>query len=113
MRYIIAIYIIQFILGIVLWRRFKFSWKDSVLFSLLLIPNILLVSIIVGELISSKLSFARKKLYGRKNSLGMLDSSYDNFIKCAGNNGNGCFMDSCGHNCGCRGLEKLVKNNKL
>ena len=21
--------------------------------------------------------------------------------ECKGNNGNGCFMDSCGHNCGC------------
>lgn len=36
----------------------------------------------------------------------MLDDSYKNFIKCTGNSGNGCFMDSCGHNCGCRGLEK-------
>lgn len=25
-------------------------------------------------------------------------------IKCTGNNGNGCFMDSCGHNCGCEGI---------
>jgi hypothetical protein len=21
---------------------------------------------------------------------------------CTGNNGNGCYMDSCGHNCGCK-----------
>ena len=62
MRYIIAIYVIQFILEILLWRRFKFNWKDSVLFSLLLIPNVILVSIIAGELISCKFSFARKKL---------------------------------------------------
>ena len=60
MKYIIAIYIIQFILGTVLWRRFKFSWQDSVLFSLLLIPNFILVSIIAGELISCKFSFAQK-----------------------------------------------------
>lgn len=25
-------------------------------------------------------------------------------IKCTGNNGNGCFLDSCGHNCGCEGI---------
>ena len=112
MRYITAIYIIQFILGTVLWRRFKFSWQDSVLFSLLLIPNFILVSIIAGELISCKLSFARKKLYGRKNSLYILDDSYDNFIKCTGNNGNGCFMDSCGHNCGCEGLKKFGEKIK-
>lgn len=27
-------------------------------------------------------------------------------IKCTGNNGNGCYMDSCGHNCGCEGITK-------
>ena len=26
---------------------------------------------------------------------------YDYVGECTGNNGNGCFMDSCGHNCGC------------
>ena len=26
---------------------------------------------------------------------------YDYVGECKGNNGNGCFMDSCGHNCGC------------
>lgn len=25
-------------------------------------------------------------------------------IQCTGNNGNGCFLDSCGHNCGCDGI---------
>lgn len=25
-------------------------------------------------------------------------------IKCTGNNGNGCYMDSCGHDCGCEGI---------
>jgi len=25
-------------------------------------------------------------------------------IICTGNNGNGCFMDSCGHDCGCEGI---------
>jgi hypothetical protein len=28
-------------------------------------------------------------------------------IKCTGNNDNGCFMDSCGHNCGCEGLKEF------
>ncbi len=27
--------------------------------------------------------------------------------KCNGNNGNGCFMDSCGHDCGCFTQETL------
>jgi hypothetical protein len=27
-------------------------------------------------------------------------------IKCTGNNGNGCYLDSCGHNCGCEGIKK-------
>ena len=112
MRYIIAIYVIQFILGTILWRRFKFNWKDSVLFSLLLIPNVILVSIIIDELFSSKISFVQKKLYRRKNSLNMLDDSYNNFIKCTGNNENGCFMDSCGHNCGCEGLKKFGEKIK-
>jgi hypothetical protein len=26
---------------------------------------------------------------------------YEYIGECRGNNGNGCFMDSCGHNCGC------------
>ena len=112
MKYITAIYVIQFILGVLLWRRFKFNWKDSVLFSLLLIPNVILVSIIIDELFSSKISFVQKKLYRRKNSLNMLDDSYNNFIKCTGNNGNGCFMDSCGHNCGCEGLKKFSEKIK-
>lgn len=42
-------YLIQVFLGTVLWRRFKFSWSDSVLFSLLLLPNIILVSIIAVD----------------------------------------------------------------
>lgn len=27
-------------------------------------------------------------------------------IKCTGNNDNGCFMDSCGHDCGCESIKK-------
>lgn len=27
-------------------------------------------------------------------------------IKCTGNNGNGCFLDSFGHNCDCEGILK-------
>ena len=38
----------------------------------------------------------------------MLDDSYNNFIKCTGNNGNGCFMDSCG----CEGLKKFSEKIK-
>lgn len=38
-------YLIQVFLGIFLWKRFKFSWSDSVLFSLMLLPNIILVSV--------------------------------------------------------------------
>lgn len=30
-------------------------------------------------------------------------------IKCNGNNGNGCFMDSCSHNCGCPGLKEFAE----
>jgi len=26
-------------------------------------------------------------------------------IECTGNNGNGCFLDSCGQNCGCVGIQ--------
>ena len=26
-------------------------------------------------------------------------------IECTGNNDNGCFLDSCGHNCGCVGIQ--------
>ena len=26
-------------------------------------------------------------------------------INCTGNNGNGCYMDSCGHNCNCDGIK--------
>lgn len=37
-------------------------------------------------------------------------------IKCTGNNGNGCFMDSCGHDCGCEGIKESIykhyKNSK-
>ena len=32
-------------------------------------------------------------------------------IICTGNNGNGCFMDSCGHNCGCEGLKEFSAKN--
>jgi hypothetical protein len=100
------IYLAQTILGIFLWRRFKFSWSDSVLFSLTLLPNILLVSVIAVELFMSKFYFVREKLYGRKGGLEKLEESYSNFIKCTGNNDNGCFMDSCGQNCGCENVGK-------
>lgn len=30
-------------------------------------------------------------------------------IKCTGNNDNGCFMDSCGHDCGCEGIVKSAQ----
>jgi hypothetical protein len=106
------IYLAQTILGIFLWRRFKFSWSDSVLFSLMLLPNIILVSVIAVELFLSKLSFVREKLYGRKNGLEKLEESYSNFIKCTGNNGNGCFMDSCGQNCECEGLKEFGEKLK-
>ena len=33
-------------------------------------------------------------------------------IKCTGNNGNGCFMDSCGHDCGCDGIMGTQKMKK-
>lgn len=92
-------YLAQTILGIFLWRRFKFSWRDSVLFSLMLLPNIILVSVKLFDFV-----FGAEKV------------ETENDIKCTGNNGNGCFMDSCGHNCGCEGLkefgEKLLKIKK-
>ena len=42
----------------------------------------------------------------------------ENEIICTGNNGNGCFMDSCGHDCGCVGISrekeiKTVKNKDM
>jgi hypothetical protein len=33
-------------------------------------------------------------------------------IDCTGNNNDGCFMDSCGHNCGCLSLKTTTINNK-
>ena len=92
----IYIYLTQTILGIFLWRRFKFSWSDSVLFSLMLLPNIILVSVKLFDFI-----FGAKKVETEEND-----------IKCTGNNGNGCFMDSCGHNCGCEGLKKFSEKIK-
>jgi len=83
------IYLAQTIIGIFLWKRLKFSWNDSIIYSLMILPNILLVSIIAVELFMSKLSFVREKLYGRKHGLEKLE---ENSIKCTGNNDNGCFM---------------------
>ena len=77
----VYIYLAQTVLGIFLWRRFKFSWSDSVLFSLMLLPNIILVSVIAVELFMTKLSFVREKLYGRRDVLEKLGESYNNFIK--------------------------------
>ena len=95
----VYIYLAQTILGIFLWRRFKFSWSDSVLFSLMLLPNIILVSVKLFDFI-----FGAKKV------------ETENDIKCTGNNGNGCFMDSCGIDCNCEGLKEFgetLKNKKL
>jgi hypothetical protein len=36
----------------------------------------------------------------------------DSEIHCTGNNGNGCFLDSCGHNCGCVGIKSPQKIKK-
>lgn len=33
-------------------------------------------------------------------------------IKCTGNN-NGCFMDSCGHDCGCEGIIESILASKI
>jgi hypothetical protein len=33
-------------------------------------------------------------------------------VNCTGNNNDGCFMDSCGHNCGCLSLKNTNINNK-
>lgn len=30
-------------------------------------------------------------------------------INCTGNNGNGCYLDSCGHSCGCEGISPNKK----
>ena len=39
----------------------------------------------------------------------------ENKINCTGNNGEGCFLDSCGHNCGCEGIAAKIKmeNEKI
>lgn len=108
----LLIYIIQVILGTILWKRFKFSLKDSFIFSIFVLPTIILVSVIAVELFMTKLSFVREKLYGSKNGLEKLEESYSNFIKCTGNNGNGCFMDSCGQNCNCEGLNEFGEKLK-
>lgn len=55
----VYIYLAQTIFGVFLWRRFKFSWSDSVLFSLMLLPNILL-----GSILFIDFTF---KLFGAKN----------------------------------------------
>jgi hypothetical protein len=34
-------------------------------------------------------------------------------VNCTGNNNDGCFMDSCGHNCGCLSLKTTTINNKI
>lgn len=97
------IYLAQTILGIFLWRRFKFSWSDSVLFSLMLLPNIILVSVKLFDFISTCASyFGAEKVETEEND-----------IKCTGNNGNGCFMDSCGQNCGCEGLKEFGEKMKI
>lgn len=94
---VLLIYTLQLILGTTLWRRFKFSWSDSVLFSLMLLPTIILVSIFTVDFFF--------KFFARKNK-------EEDVIKCIGNNGNGCFMDSCGHDCGCEGLQEFGETLK-
>jgi hypothetical protein len=91
-------YLTQTILGIFLWKRFKFSWGDSIIFSLMVLPNIILVSVKLFDFI-----FGAKKV------------ETENDIKCTGNNGNGCFMDSCGINCHCESLREFGEKlkNKL
>lgn len=102
----LLIYTLQVVLGTILWKKLKFSLKDSFIFSIFVLPTIILVSIFAVELFMTKLSFVREKLYRRKNGLEKLEESYNNFIKCTGNNTNGCFMDSCGHDCGCKNIKK-------
>jgi hypothetical protein len=34
-------------------------------------------------------------------------------VNCTGNNNDGCFMDSCGHDCGCLSLKTTTINNKI
>ena len=100
----VYVYLAQTIIGIFLWRRFKFSWSDSVLFSLMLLPNIILVSVKLFDFCAYHFNFAKKV------------ETEENNIKCTGNNGNGCFMDSCGINCNCEGLKEFgekLKNKKL
>ena len=100
----IYIYLIQVFLGIFLWRRFKFSWSDSVLFSLMLLPNIILVSVKLFDFCACHFNFAKKV------------ETEESDVKCTGNNDNGCFMDSCSINCNCEGLKEFgekLKNKKL
>lgn len=33
-------------------------------------------------------------------------------IQCAGNNDNGCFLDSCGHNCHCIGIDENFRERR-
>ena len=58
---VLLIYTLQLAVGTILWRRFKFSWSDSVLFSLMLLPNIILVSVKLFDFCAYHFNFAQKR----------------------------------------------------
>jgi hypothetical protein len=37
-----------------------------------------------------------------------MKKEYNYIGECKGNNGNGCFMDSCGHDCGCFTIQERM-----
>jgi thiamine transporter ThiT len=63
---LITLYIVQFIGGIILWRKFKFDCGDSTMFSALVVPNLILLSLVLEELICSFYFFLREKLKDKK-----------------------------------------------
>jgi hypothetical protein len=98
---ILLIYTLQVVLGTILWKKLKFSFKDSFIFSIFVLPTIILVSIFTVDFFFK--FFARYKARVFKNKT---------VIKCTGNNDNGCFMDSCSINCNCEGLKELDEKLK-
>lgn len=45
----------------------------------------------------------RYKKVGKREYVAIMKKETE--IKCTGNNGNGCYLDSCGHDCGCEGIK--------
>lgn len=100
---IISLYILQTFTGAIIWRYIIPKDEDSTEFllfaSAFVLPNIILS--VVGLFYSIRYIYLRSCscidfLAGKKIK--------KEGIKCTGNNCNGCYLDSCGQNCGCEGI---------